>query len=144
MRTIEKSIKINAPKEKVWEVLVNSDLNQTWYAVFSEGTFAETDWKIGSKVIFADKSGSGLVGKITENEFCKVLSIEYTGTLEQGREDTESDSAIEFKGAHEKYVLAEQENFTTLEIASDMNEEYFDSMFDMWDKALLKIKELAE
>lgn len=52
MRTIEKSIKINAPKEKVWEVLVNNDLNQTWYAVFSEGTFAETDWKIGSKVIF--------------------------------------------------------------------------------------------
>lgn len=64
--------------------------------------------------------------------------------LEQGREDTESDSAIEFKGAHEKYVLSEQESFTTLEIASDMNEEYFDSMFDMWDKALLKIKELAE
>ncbi len=64
LQTIKKSITINAPREKVWEVLLQDKLTRLWYAEFSEGTKAETDWKEGSKVLFTDDTGSGMVGKV--------------------------------------------------------------------------------
>ena len=58
MPTIEKSIEIDAPIEKVYEVLTNPELVRGWASAFSEGTYAETDWQPGSTVEWKDKSGN--------------------------------------------------------------------------------------
>lgn len=143
-KTIKKSIDISSTKEKVWDVLLNDNLTRIWYAEFSEGTHAETDWEIGSKAVFTDNSTKGIVGLIIENKPNEALSIEYTGVIEGGIEDYESDIAKEMKGAHETYLLSQKNGTTHLSISCDMPENCFEMMSLQWDKAILKIKELSE
>jgi uncharacterized protein YndB with AHSA1/START domain len=144
MQTIKKTIDIQAPKEKVWHVLLDDKFSRIWYAAFSEGTYAETDWKTGSKVVFKDNSNSGLVGRVIANQPNEVLTVEYTGVLTNGVEDYESEQAKAMKGSQEKYRLTEKSGLTHLSIESDMDDEYFDSMSAAWDKALQKVQALAE
>jgi hypothetical protein len=144
MKKIEKSVSINAPKEKVWDVLLQDEYNRQWFGIFSQGTHAETDWKVGSKVTFVDKDRSGIIGKIVTNDAFKELVIEYTGFIMKDIEDYDSDELKEFVGSHETYKLNESNGTVTLDITSDMSDEYFDTMAAQWDEALLKIKELAE
>ncbi len=144
MKRIKKSIAISAPKEKVWQVLTDDKLTRIWYAEFSPGTYAETDWKVGSKALFTDADGNGMITKVIENKPAEKLSVEYTGMIVNGKEDYESDGAKAMMGGFESYRLSEKEGVTHLAIEGDMSADYFDMMSLSWDKALQKIKELGE
>jgi uncharacterized protein YndB with AHSA1/START domain len=144
MKTIRKSIEIDAPKEKIWDVLMQDTYNRDWYAIFSPGSYAITDWQLGSKVVFTDDSGGGIIGRIIVYDPNESLSIEYYGILTDNKEDFESQNAQIFKGAHETYHLTSKADKTNLDIAVDMSDEMFDMMSKAWDEALLKIKSLAE
>jgi len=141
---IEKSIEINASKEKVWNVLVLDQYNLQWYHAFSEGTHAETDWKVGSKTVFTDHSNDGMIGRVIENKPGESLVIEYEGVIMKGVEDYDSDVAQKVKGGRESYILTHSNGTTSLYISCDMDPEYFDMMSGQWDIALEKIKELSE
>jgi uncharacterized protein YndB with AHSA1/START domain len=143
-QTIKKTIDIRAPREKVWEVLFSDNYTRIWYAIFSEGTYAETDWQPGSKTVFRDKSGFGMVGRIVTGQPYEKLSIEFEGIITDGREDYESTGAQQVKGARETYILSRKEDCTQVSIESDMTEDYFESMSAAWEKALQKVKELSE
>ena len=143
MKTIKKIITIAAPKEKVWNVLVEDELNRLWFAEFSEGSHAITDWIEGHKVIFADNSKRGIIGKIVEKHPYEMLSIAYDGLYDDGVEDFDSAEAQKVKGCFEKYFLNEENGSTTLSIESDMGEEHYDMMVASWDKALEKIETLS-
>ncbi|HEY0677262.1 MAG TPA: SRPBCC domain-containing protein [Chitinophagaceae bacterium] len=137
-------ISIDAPREKVWNVLWNKDTYPAWTSVFSEGSRAETDWKKGSKVLFLDGKGQGMVSKIEENKPNEYMSIEHLGYVIDGVEDTESEKVKDWKGAHENYTLKGQDNKTELIVDMDITKEYLDYFKDTWPKALDKVKELAE
>lgn len=143
-KVIKESIKINAPKEKVWQILTDDKYTRIWYSEFSEGSHAQTDWKLGSKAIFADNSGNGLVAKIIENKPNEIISMEYQGMFIDGKEDTQSEHAKEVIGGSETYTLSESEGITTLTTQLDMSCDMFDSMTEAWKKALNKIKDLSE
>ena len=143
-KTILKSIEIKAKKEKIWDVLILDKYNRKWYAAFMEGTYAETDWKKGSKALFLDKERNGMIAIVEENKPYELLSLEYQGEVLKGKENYESESAKAIKGGREIYKLSEINGVTTLHISGDMTEELFDYMSASWDKALQKIKELAE
>jgi uncharacterized protein YndB with AHSA1/START domain len=141
---IKKSIDINAPKDKVWNVLVDNERNRIWYAEFSQGTQTDTDWNVGSKASFTDATGNGLLAKVAVNKPHEMLSVTYEGMVTAGQEDRESDLAREMQGGYETYWLKEQDGSTRLEIECTMAPEYLDSMSEAWEKALLKVRELAE
>jgi len=143
-KRIIESMQIDAPREKVWEVLTNENFLLQWYSAFGEGMKADTDWEVGSEVLFTDKSDSGLIGKIIKNIPCQLLEIQYEGEIKNGKEDYESEAAEAVKGGKEIYHLTGSGNATTLIISCDMSEEYFDMMSAAWENALWKIKELAE
>ncbi|MES2731590.1 MAG: SRPBCC domain-containing protein [Bacteroidota bacterium] len=143
-KTIKKSISISAPKEKVWDILTNDKFTRIWYAEFSAGSHAETDWKVGSKAVFIDTNKSGMVGKVIASKPGEVLSVEYEGLINAGIEDYESEDAKQVKGGRETYLLSEKDGITNLSIESGMTEQYFESMSLAWDKALQKIKDLSE
>lgn len=143
-QTIRKSINLNSPKENVWEVLLNDKFTRIWYAEFSAGSHAETDWKVGSKAVFTDDSKCGLIGTVITNKPCEVLSIEYTGFMDKGVEDYTSDVAKEVKGGLETYHLSEANGITRLSIECDMSENMFEPMSVAWNNALQKIKKLTE
>lgn len=142
-KAIQKSVEIPASPARVWEVLTQDRHTRNWYAEFSPGSHAQTDWKEGSKAIFTDdsSSGNGLVGIVTESRPGEKLSLEYHSMLVNGREDKEMSERV--KGTRESYTLSGDDTHTRLDIYCDMDEEYFDSMSGAWDRALQKIKELA-
>ncbi len=142
--TIRKSIGIGASKEKVWQVLFDEKYLPIWYAEFSLGARAEGTWRVGSKVLFIDISGGGLVGKVVINRPCTKLSVEYLGLVVTGEEDYESEQALAVRGGHEQYRLEEKEGTVLLSVETDMPQESYDSMSIAWEKALQKIRHLAE
>ncbi|MCD8741478.1 SRPBCC domain-containing protein [Mucilaginibacter roseus] len=141
---IVKQVEIAASPEKVWRVLFNNELNRQWLSYFSAGTFAETDWREGSRVTFADGSNNGITGFILVGKPHTEVVIEYDGFILNGVTDTTSEDAQNYKGAKESYLLTENNGHTVLAISSDMGEEHFDQMSAAWDEALLKIKSMAE
>ena len=143
-QTIRRSVRIKAPGEQVWKVLTDDDMTRRWYAVFSEGTRADTDWKEGSKVVFSDDSQDGIVGKIVSSKPNLLLSLEYTGMVFKGREDYDSDMARSVQGGKETYRLVQENGHTNLYIECDMSEEMFEPMNRLWDDALKIIKSLSE
>ncbi|RYD87784.1 MAG: SRPBCC domain-containing protein [Sphingobacteriales bacterium] len=144
MKKIENTIEINAPKEKVWQVLTDEKYYLQWYAAFGEGSTAITDWQEGSKVIFTDGNGMGLIGKIAINRPNEELLIQMTGMLVEGAEDYDSPEAKGLQQATEHYVLKDKDGITVLHTAADMDESFYDMMSAAWDAAKEKIKELAE
>lgn len=144
IKTIKKTIEINTPKENVWKVLLEDQFTRLWYAEFSEGTYADTYWEIGSKVLFIDHSKCGIAGKVVANTPQELLSVEYHGVISNGVEDYESEAAKQVKGSFETYRITENAGLITLDISSDMGEKYFDMMNEAWDRALQKIKQLAD
>jgi hypothetical protein len=144
MEKQEFKIAIDAPREKVWKILWTEDTYREWTAAFSEGSHAITDWKKGSKVLFLDGKGMGMVSKIDEaipNEF---MSFEHLGIVQNGVEDTESEKVKEWAGAHENYILKDNQGKTELQVELDMNDEYKEYFTTTFPKALQKVKELAE
>jgi hypothetical protein len=138
------NININAPREKVWETLLGKETYPKWTAVFAEGSTVETDWQKGSKAIFSDGKGSGMVARIEENIPNEHLSIIHLGEVVNGVEDTESDKVKDWAGAHENYTLKTSGNGTEVAIDMELSEQYADMFNETWPKALEKLKELSE
>ena len=141
---IKKSIDINASREKIWNVLMDDHYTRQWYAEFSPGTHAVTDWNVGSKVIFQDNSNSGIIGVIISNKPAEGIIIEYNGAINNGAEDYESDDAKAMNGFREGYWLSNNDGTIRLDIEVDMGSDYFEMMSVAWDKALAKIKDFSE
>ena len=145
MEKLQFNTTIDAPREKVWETLWGSENYPAWTSVFSEGSHAETDnWKKGSKVLFLDGKGQGMVSKVDENIPNEFMSFLHLGEVRDGVEDTESERVKQWAGAHENYTLKTVDGKTELTVDLDMNEEFKDYFVDIFPKALNKVKELAE
>lgn len=146
MEKINFSIDINAPKEKVWNVLWNDESYRKWTTPFAEGSYAKTDnWKEGSKVLFLGPGGGGgMVSKVTTNKKNEFMSFEHLGVVKDGIEDTESDSAKSWAGARENYRLTDNNGKTKLAVDMDSTDEFKDYFLETWPVALEKVKELSE
>jgi hypothetical protein len=110
-----------------------------------EGSYAKTDnWKEGTKVLFLDPKGSGMVSMVASNKPNQFMSFKHLGEVKEGIEDTTSEKVQQWNGATENYTLDEAGGKTTLTVDMDITEEYKDYFVKVWPHALDKVKELAE
>src|SRR3954468_7331155 len=144
MEKINFSTSINAPKERVWKTLWEDATYRKWTSVFSPSSYVDTDWKEGSKVLFLDAQGSGMVSKIEANRPNEFMSFKHLGEVKNGIEDTESAKVKGWEGALENYTLREVNGITELSVDLDMNEEYKEMFMKMFPKAIEQVKMLAE
>jgi L-rhamnose mutarotase len=155
MEKLTYSIVINAPKEIVWNTMLNDDTYRKWTDAFMPGSHYVGDWNKGSKILFLapNEKGkmSGMVSRIKENRKYKFLSIEHLGVVEDGREDTTSEAVKSWAGGEENYTFREitseregQIGTTEVLVELDSVEEFKDMFESIWPKALQKLKELAE
>ena len=142
--TIRKTIGIRSSRKKVWQILLDEPYMPIWYAEFSMGARADTTWQVGSKVLFTDISGGGLVGKVLVNTLHKKIIVEYQGLVVTGEEDYQSEEARAVRGGRETYTLEEKGGTVELSVETDMPGEVYDSMSVAWERALEKIRQLAE
>ena len=145
MEKINFSATINAPREKVWKVLWDDASYRDWTSAFAEGSYAETDdWKEGSKVLFLDPRGSGMVSMVAMNKPKEFMSFKHLGVVKDGIEDTKSEAVQEWAGAMENYTLTDENGKTKLIVDMDSTGEFKDYFLKTWPVALEKVKELAE
>jgi uncharacterized protein YndB with AHSA1/START domain len=152
MQKLQFSIVINAPKEKVWKIMLGKDTYRKWADVFTPGSHYEGDWSKGSKIHFLtpDEKGkmSGSVFRVKENQPYKFVSIENIGIIQDGEEDTSSEEATIYAGALESYTFKETDDNTEVLVdltpVMDIPDDYKEMYQDMWHNALQKLKELAE
>lgn len=135
---------INATREKVWNVLFGEETYPIWTAVFSEGSSVKTDWKKGSRALFLDSTGKGMVSRIEESDPYTYLSITHLGMYDNGVEDLDSEEVKKWAGAVENYTLTDVDGQTLLTIDMSITAEFKDYFQQTWPKALAKVKELAE
>lgn len=144
MDKINLNIIIDAPREKVWNVLWKDSTYREWTSAFSEGSHAISDFRKGSKVLFLDGAGSGMVSRVADVRPPEFMSFEHLGEVKDGEEDTESEKVKTWAGSKENYTLRDLKDKTELLIEMDIDEEYKDMFQQLWPKALQKLKEVAE
>lgn len=145
MKTHQFKVSINASKEKVWEVLWNKQSYEKWTSAFAEGSTVETDgWKKGTKVLFLDGKGSGMVSEVADNIANEFMSFRHLGMVNDGVEDTTSEKVKDWAGALENYRLTQNGENTNLLVELDINDEWLAYFEKTWPKALENIKTMAE
>ena len=144
MRKISFSTSITAPKEKVWRVMLEDPTYRQWTSVFHEGSYAVTDWTVGSKALFLIPEGDGMVSRIAAHRPNEFLSIEHLGTVKKGVEDTTSKEAKDWAGVHENYTIKEVNGVSTVTVEMDTSDEFLKFFEGTWPKALNKLKEISE
>lgn len=144
MEKLTFSTTINATKQNVWNILWDDENYRKWTSVFCATSYAETDWNEGSKVLFLDGQGSGMVSRIESKKPNEFMSFLHLGLVKDGAEDTESDKAKPWAGAHENYTLKGENGVTELIVEVDVNEDFKKYMLETFPKALEQVKNLAE
>lgn len=149
MQKLHFSIHINAPKDKVWDTMLEQDTYQLWTKAFDPSSRYVGSWDKGSEIKFiGDSNGetgeSGMYARIQENRLHEYLSIEHIGMIQNGVIDTTSDAVKAWTPAFENYTFNEVDGGTELLIDIDVNDEYKVMFEDMWPKALDLLKELVE
>jgi uncharacterized protein YndB with AHSA1/START domain len=149
MEKLHFSISINAPKEKVWDVMLNDVTYRQWTSVFNpSGSYYEGDWNTGSSIRFLgpnpDGTVSGMLSRIKENRQYEFISIQHLGEILNGQEKIWSEEVTKGNEFCENYTLKQTGEVTEVTVDLDSNEEWKKMFEEMWPKALEKVKTLAE
>ena len=144
MKTLEFKISIDAPKEKVWEILWDDKSYRDWASVFCEGTYAVSDWKEGDSIQFLTPDGSGMnsvIFKRVENEY---MAFKHLSDIKDFKV-LPADAAVQgWSDAMETYEIRPIEKGVLLVVTMDMVEKYIDYFQATFTKAIERIKRLSE
>jgi uncharacterized protein YndB with AHSA1/START domain len=139
METLTFFVDINAPKEKVWDVLWSDAGYREWTAAFTPGSYAESDWQQGSKITFLSPQGNGMFAIIEKKIPNHEMSFVHQGEIINGVEEKK-----DWAGARESYFLKETDGVTTLRVELDATEDFQNYFKETFPKALALVKEIAE
>ena len=144
MKRLRFSVAIAAPRQNVWNTMLEPDSYRAWTAVFTEGSYYEGSWKKGAKIRFLSPGGDGMTAEIAENRPFEFVSIRHLGIIKDGVDDTESPAARAWTPAFENYTFTEKDGVTEVVVDVDVNERYEKMFSDVWPKALQRLKEICE
>ena len=138
------SVEINAPRERVWQILWDDKSYRQWTAPFHEGSHALSDWQEGSRVLFLGPNGNGMVSRIAQLKPNEYMSFEHLGEIKDGTENFETAKEKGWAGSLENYTLNDKHGSTELLVDMDADESFGDFFQNTFPKALQRVKELAE
>lgn len=138
------SLQINAPKETVWQTLWDDKTYRMWTSVFSEGSYAVSDWEEGSKILFLNANGDGMFSTIAKQITNEFISFKHLGIVKNNVEQPADEETKKWSGATETYSLKETKGTTTLLVEMDSNDEFKDYFNKTFPKALESVKIIAE
>ena len=139
------SIEIEAPREKVWHTMLDSETYKQWTSAFGEGNYYEGSWDEGAEIKFlmADEQG-GMIAEIAENRPHEFVSIRQLGMIGERSEGGAEPEIVRFDPFYENYTFADSPGGTELQIDMDIEPEFAGDMDDAWPRALAALKRLCE
>ncbi len=145
METIEYEIEISADAQTIWKLLWEKDSYRDWTQFFSPGSHYESDWQVGGRTLFLDKSGqNGMLSTIELLNPPYEVVFKHLGLLQNGKEILGTKEVMEWSGSMEKYRLIELEGYTKLHCATQTQNEHKPHLLEGFKKGFSRIKELAE
>ncbi|PKF75625.1 SRPBCC family protein [Chryseobacterium sp. PMSZPI] len=144
METLSYETVIDAPVQKVWDILWSPETYSEWTKYFSAGSIMKSDWKIGGKTYFLNDKGEGMVSTIDSLEEPYQVVFKHLGVVKDGIEDTQSKEVMEWNGSFEKYFLIDFDGKTKLHTEVQVDNQWKDHMDTGFTKGLIVVKSLAE
>ena len=152
MEKLQYTIKINAPVQKVYDLMLGISHKTTyeqWTAMFNPTSTYEGNWNKGSKMLFVgfDEQGNkgGMVSEIAENSANEYVSIRHYGLVQANVEITSGPQVEKWANGYENYTFQEKNGVTDIVIELvGLTEDLKEYMNDSWPKALEKLKEICE
>jgi uncharacterized protein YndB with AHSA1/START domain len=145
MKKLEFKINISAPKQRVWETMLNAATYKEWAQAAWPGSFYEGTWAENEKIRFIGNQGSGTLALIKKYQpYDHIAATHIAALLPGGVEDTDSDLAKGWIGTKESYTFTEQDNHTNVVVEIITNPSWEEMFADGWPKALAKLKEICE
>jgi len=149
MQKLRETIVIDAPREKVWDIMLSEPTYTEWTKPFGEGARMEGSFTEGAEVRFIGPDpetgkDAGMVAVIRESRKPEFLSMEHIGIIMDGVADTTSEEAKKWSPAFENYTFNEKDGGTEVVVEVDILEEHRAMFEEAWPKALAVLKELSE
>jgi uncharacterized protein YndB with AHSA1/START domain len=138
MKTLHYFITIHAPRQVVWDIMLQPDTYQRWTAGFCEGSRYEGSWEKGASILFLGPNGEGMKSVIAENRPLEHLSIRHLSCFTKEKDDPFSEPAFE------NYTFREVDDGTELLVDMDCFEQYEAMFEEMWPRSLELLKALCE
>lgn len=135
---------INAPKKKVWDIMLNEETYKVWSGAAWPESFYEGVWKEGELLGFFNPERSGTKVKLLKHRPYEFTLAEHVAVYDKGVEDTQSAVAKSWVGSRETYTFTEKDGKTTLDVVLYMTPEWQKIFATDWPKAIDKLKELCE
>ena len=146
MKDLNFSIFINAPKEKVWNTMLEDVTYRQWTKVFNPTSYYRGDWSQGSIMEFmgsdpeTGKEG-GMLSRVKENRLYEYISLEHYGEISDGVHQPYGEGKL----SYENYTFIEKDGGTEVKVDMlGMPDEYAPMFDGMWPQALEALKELSE
>lgn len=144
MKTLTFTETMNAPASRVWFTLWNDYSYRQWTGAFYPGSYAESDWQLGSSIRFYSPNGDGIDSIITEMVPNEKMVFTHQGTLKKFELMPDDPESLSWKGATESYFLKEDNGTTTVTVLLSSTEEFIDHFSDVFPKSLAIVKQRAE
>lgn len=72
--------------KKIWNVLWTDATYRMWTSAFCEGSYAVSDWKEGSKILFLSPDGGGMSSIIAKNIPNEFMSFKHLTEVKNNEE----------------------------------------------------------
>lgn len=145
METLSYETVINAPQQKVWDILWTPETYSEWTQYFGPTSKMTSDWKVGGKTYFLNAEGEGMVSTIDSIDEPNQIIFKHLGMVDkEGNEDTQSKEVMEWSGCFEKYLLIDFGGKTKLHTEVQVEKEWRDHLNTGFIKGLEVVKNLAE
>lgn len=145
MESLNYRITINAPREKVWKIMLEPGTYRQWTRAFSPNSQYTGDWVQGTHMQFIDPGMGGTKAFLETVRPCELVLAKHVAMLgADGTEDTRSEEALKWIGATEQYRFVESNGATELIIDMQIHKDYLPMLVDAWPNALELLKKLCE
>lgn len=145
MKKLEFKINIAAPREKVWDTMLNAETYKEWVGVSWPGSRYEGNWNQGENLKFISPGAGGTMATVVECRPYEFILAKHIAVINSdGAEDRSSDIAKGWIGTTESYTFTGNNGNTELVIEINTYLAWEKMFADGWPNALAKLKEICE
>ncbi|WP_249621229.1 SRPBCC domain-containing protein [Desulfuromonas sp. CSMB_57] len=145
MKTLTYSIRINAPRKKVWQHMLDPLDYRRWTQPFSPNSEFIGEWEQGATIKFIDPSMGGTKATLDEVAPHERLKARHIAIINKdGTEDVSSGLARTWIGSTEMYIFNDTDGSTELHIEICTHKDYEEMFNAGWPQALEILKTICE